>query len=116
MEQNIESRGEMSPNRHKKFVVVIYPENVDFMEQLSYEEKNDLINELIIEYRTEEKLSKKSYFELEKLRNNMKKTVLIIVAIPLIIALLSVSLYLTKNSYVNMQRNFESLFEKHNAY
>jgi len=96
--------------KSKKFVFQVYSDNVEFIESLSYQEKNDLINKLLDDYNTSSVINHK----FNKSVNITKKAVAIffavIIGIPLIIYLTAVSLNLTKSSYVKMQNNFENLF------
>ncbi len=94
----------------KKFVFQIYPENVKFIETLSYQEKQDFINHLISESRNEinEKYKYKQHFNWVK--NAIIIVVLILVGIPLLFYLASISLNVTKTNYSEMQSNFEKLF------
>jgi len=94
----------------KKFVFQIYSDNIEFIETLSYQEKNDLINYLVSEYQVSSNSNKKfnSGFNLAG-----KITLIILafaVGIPLLFYILGVSFDLTKASYYSMQQNFEKLF------
>ncbi|MEI8389628.1 MAG: hypothetical protein WCG23_07045 [bacterium] len=96
--------------KSKKFVFQLYDENIDFVESLSYQEKNDILNQLLNDYRLSNIYGKK----LVKKASNIKKSVIIffavIIGIPLILYLISLSLNLTKSSYTQMQNNFSKLF------
>ncbi|OGH95681.1 MAG: hypothetical protein A2104_05920 [Candidatus Melainabacteria bacterium GWF2_32_7] len=94
----------------KKFVFQIYPENVKFIESLSYQEKQDLINHLISESRNEinEKYKYKQHFNWVK--KAIITVILILIGIPLLFYLASISLNVTKTNYSEMQSNFEKLF------
>ena len=96
--------------RAKKFVFQVYSDNIDFVETLSYQEKNDLVNKLLNDYQVSSVINHK----FNKSVNLAKKSVIIFLAIvlgiPLILYLASISLNLTKSSYVDMQTNFEKLF------
>jgi len=101
------------PKNHeiKKFVFRIYDENIDLIETMSSDEKNDFINNLIDSYRdSDDKAAKK-----EKLINLCKKTaigiILTVIGLPLFILLVNFSFDLTLNSYSKMQKNFEKLFD-----
>ena len=94
----------------KKFVFQLYPENAKYIESLSYQEKQDLVNGLITRHIGEKRGEQKK----EDLAGWIKKVViaslLILVGIPLLLYLANVSLHFTKNSYSDMQNNFEKLF------
>ena len=95
----------------KKFVFQIYPENIDYIESLPYRKKNNLINQLLDNYK---------FYSIEKKKNddliNLLKKIaitllLIVICIPLLIMLVNFSFEVTKNSYSKMERNFEKLFK-----
>lgn len=94
----------------KKFVFQVYSDNIDFVETLSYQDKNDLVNQLLSDYRSASSYNEK----VDNKINLTKKAVIIFLAvvlgIPLILYLTSISLHLTKSSYVEMQNNFQKLF------
>jgi len=96
--------------RAKKFVFQVYSDNIDFVESLSYQEKNDLVNQLLNDYQVSSVINHK----FNKSVNLAKKSVIIFLAvvlgIPLILYLASISLHFTKSSYSEMQTNFEKLF------
>ncbi|MEI7475049.1 MAG: hypothetical protein WCK67_09760 [bacterium] len=99
--------------KSKKFVFMIYSDNIAPIESLTYDEKNILVNELLTDYFKEKNISTLSRLKLENAQNQLKKVILTIIAIPLIFALISGSIYLTKKSYIDMQRKFEKLFDSH---
>jgi len=94
----------------KKFVFKIESENIDFVEGLSYQEKNEIVNKLFSDYQNSSVLNKKFNSSI----NLTKKAAVIFLAaligIPLIIFLIGVSVHFTKISYTEMQTNFEKLF------
>ncbi len=107
----IEKISEKQPQKIKKFVIQVYDENISFIESLSSEKKNLLINNLIESYRTES-------FKVEKkksVNNKFKKiiilTFLLILGIPLFVMFVNFSLEATLNSYSHMEKNFEKLFD-----
>lgn len=101
---------ELNKNKSKKFVFIIYPENIPEVEKLSYDEKNQVINDLLNEYFNDKNKNKLSSLKLENTKNILKKTVITLVAIPLILTLISMSLHFTKKSYLDMQNKFEKLY------
>jgi len=94
----------------KKFVFQIYPENIDYIDSLSYEEKHDLVNQLLTNYR--EGLYTKDDFQTgkQKLIKSIINFILLIIIIPILFYFLNVSLNVTKNNYRIFQGNFEKLF------
>ena len=103
----------MAENKSKKFVFVIKPENVKFIESLSYQDKQDIVNQLISKYRNNEQHNSQSNEETLWLKKFIAFATAIIIGIPLLLILLSYSLNLTKNSYLYMQTNFEKVYPKH---
>lgn len=94
----------------KKFVFQIYPDNVKFIETLSYQEKQDLINYLISKSRQEINEERKYKTYLRLIKKIFTFLLVAIIGIPLFLYFASVSLDLTKASYSEMQKNFEKLF------
>lgn len=94
----------------KKFVFQIYPENIKFIESLSYQEKQDFINHLISESRREitGERTYNGYFRWFK--KILGFTLAVLIGIPLLLYMANISLDLTKSNYSEMQRNFEKLF------
>ena len=97
-------------DKPKKFVFQIYPENVDYVESMSYQEKQDFVNGLIQEYRDKENV----YYQDEADYSRLKKIIIyalsVLVGIPLLLIMINFSLDITKNSYVDMQKKFEKLY------
>jgi len=104
----------MTEQLSKKFVFTVKEDNVSFVEGLSYEKKNDLINKLLKQHRSQtfQTMENKDFF------NKVKKTVIIILAIlvgiPLSIATINFLYDSTVNSYAQMEKNFERLFDEQN--
>ncbi|MDD3013775.1 MAG: hypothetical protein PHC34_08750 [Candidatus Gastranaerophilales bacterium] len=97
-------------NKPKKFVFQIYPENIDYIDSLPYEEKHDLINQLLTNYREGFYTEDNSKTGTQKLTNTVRNFILLIIIIPVLLYLLNVSLNVTKNNYRIFQGNFEKLF------
>jgi hypothetical protein len=96
--------------KSKKFVFRLYSDNIDFVETLSYQEKNDLVNQLLDDYRGAAIYNKKVTKNISLTKKAVIIFLAIVVGIPLLIYLTSLSLDLTKSSYTEMQKNFEKLF------
>jgi len=96
--------------KSKKFVFRLYSDNIDFVETLSYQEKNDLVNQLLDDYRGAAIYNKKVNKNISLTKKAVIIFLAIVVGIPLLIYLTSISLDLTKSSYTEMQKNFEKLF------
>lgn len=94
----------------KKFVFQVYPNNVEFVETLSYQEKNDLINYLLNDYKNYSVYKQKYSKDVDFIKKIVAVVLAIIVGVPLLVYLAGVSFELTNHSYENMQKNFEKLF------
>lgn len=94
----------------KKFVFQIYPENIEYIENLSFEEKNDLINNMINEYRNRKDEDYTKEQRIKIFKSIFITFLTIIVAVPLIIFLINASFTVTKSSYGEMQKNFTTLY------
>ncbi len=103
----------MAEKKLKKFVFSIEPENVDFIESLSYHDKQNLVNHLISEHKNNRQLQQHSNQEAIWLKKFITYSLVVIIGIPLLLILLSFSFKLTKNSYMYMQTNFEKLYSSH---
>jgi hypothetical protein len=104
---NASSKG----HKAKKFVFHLYGDNVDFIDSLPMDRKNQLINELVHGYKTGYDASVKSNNLFKQVKKVIFIVLLVIVAIPLLIKLVNFSVESTLNSYGEMQRNFEKLFD-----
>jgi hypothetical protein len=98
------------PHNIKKFVFQVYDDNIDYVENLSFQDKNDLINTLISNYIVESSESKASKKQFKSIKKSVFIILALIIGIPLIIYMAAVSLHMTKESYLYMQHNFEKLF------
>ncbi len=96
--------------KSKKFVFQISHDNVEFIETLSYQEKNDLVNYLLEDYRATAIEDKKNNADVKLVKKIVAIVIAVIVGIPLVFYLTGVALDLTKNSYFYMQKNFEKLY------
>lgn len=107
---NNDNSSDLNRSKSKKFVFMIYPENIKKIENLSYDEKNNLINVLISEYFNAKNNNQVSLLKLESTKNNFKKTLLLAVGIPLILIIITLSLHFTQKSYLDMQTKFQKLY------
>jgi hypothetical protein len=96
--------------KSKKFVFHIYPNNVKYVDSLSFQERHDIINELLIKYRTTgfKNLIPSKYLDLA-----LKGTIiafLIAVFIPLTVFLAKNAIDGSKSTNQDMQRRFENIY------
>jgi hypothetical protein len=94
----------------KKFVFHIYPENVKYVESMSFQERHDIVNELLVKYRTTgfKNLIPSQYLDLAL--KGAIVAVLIAVFIPLTVFLAKSAIEGSKSTNQDMQRKFENLY------
>ncbi len=109
--KNLKNTEEFKKHDVKKFVFQLYDENIDFLELMPSGQKNNLINRLIYNYRAEDAQEKKRI----NFRNLCKKiaitVALVLIGLPLLVFLVNFSFEVTLNSYSEMEKNFEKLFD-----
>jgi len=96
----------------KKYVVYITPDNIDYVDSLSIDERTELINKIIFEKQENNKKSK-----ILKARQNYFKHLLIvcltvIISFPVLFYAVNKSLQLTINNYQQSQENFQKLYKE----
>ncbi|MDD3149905.1 MAG: hypothetical protein PHV68_03645 [Candidatus Gastranaerophilales bacterium] len=100
--------------RAKKFVFTVDADYVDYVDSLTREEKTDLINYLLDLYAKE---SEEEY-KKEKFEKMVKRTatliITVILAVPIFFIVTSIALDYTHANYLQMQTNFEKLFDNLN--
>lgn len=96
----------------KKYVIYVDPENIEFIETLSINERKLIINKLL----KEQNLSiakKKRTEELNKfMRHSLVAAITLIIGFPLLLILVNKSLESTIASYQQTQRNFGVLYRE----
>jgi hypothetical protein len=96
--------------KRKKFVFQINPENIEYIEEMAYDEKNDLINQLLNEHKIYSHKKKKE----EEILNWIKKIALILlmtaIGIPVFVKIIGISLDMTVESYQEIRTKFEKLY------
>lgn len=99
--------------KHKKYVIYIDSDNIDFMENLSISERKHLINDILT---NQIKVSEKERF---KQRNKKLITHLLtvcfsaIIFLPLAFFIVNKTIELTIVNYVQAEQNFEKLYRTH---
>lgn len=98
------------PTKARKFVFQIYPENISFIESLSYQEKQIIINDLISKYRQGNDVPN----IISRIINPYKKLISVIITILIVVSFLTFISSLAWNASqltnYSMQKNFEKLF------
>lgn len=98
----------------KKYVIKIYPQNIETIDSLEVRERDQFINDAVSVYMNRYDMHQKQIQAIEKI----KKTFLYAISTLIIIALLSCivrSLFIySDTSNMEMQHNFEKLFQSYN--
>lgn len=93
----------------KKFVFHIYPENIDYIESLSYQDKTIIINDLLSKYRKNQELELKT----EKGFKRFTKVIAVILAIaigfPLAVILTSQAIKVSQQNNDAMKSYFQNV-------
>lgn len=96
----------------KKYVVHIMPDNIDFVDVLSIDDRNRLINKVIYEQHVVDK--KKNAFEERKkyIKHLVVVCLTMILGFPLIFFVVNMSLQASISNYEQSQKNFEKLYKE----
>lgn len=95
----------------KKYVVTIDAKYVALVDEMSIDERNELIND-IISVHNDEQNEKKTNKKILKIASAMLIFLMVLLfAAPGILWLINQSFTLTKNNYSEMQNNFEVLYK-----
>jgi len=108
---NHEKLLETESQETKKFVFQIYDENINFIESISAENKNILVNRLLYNYQFKVNKNKKDLEQINFWKKTAITALITIISIPLFIMLVNFSFDITINSYSKMERNFSKLFK-----
>ena len=97
---------------YKKYIVYIDPDNEDYMNSLTLQERKDIINSIL----HGENLKEKRLKEAQKKKEFMIQVIIvafcIIIGFPLLYKLTNFCLTATINSYKEAQTNFEKLYKE----
>lgn len=95
----------------KKFVVMVDAQNVEFFDKVPMEERTQLFNKLLSEYKTN--LSKENQKKrLIKFTKHMFVAIMtILISLPVMFIVVNKSIELTIKNYKDVQNNFEQLYE-----
>jgi len=96
--------------KSKKFVFNVDQENVSFVESLSYEQKNELINKLLTDYQDFSAKEEKGKNLIAFFKKIVIFLFIALIGTPLFIMSVNFFFDHTLNSYSQMERNFERLF------
>lgn len=112
MDINAEETHRETHGKTKKFVFQIDAENIDFVESLSYQEKQEVINQLLYDYQNNQTQNYNVELEKVKIKKLITIGLLIVLGIPLMFTLLNVSWQASRSNNMNMQSNFQKLYHE----
>lgn len=107
-----EENDEKKPKNYKKYVFRIQQEYTAFLDALSYDEKNKIINKSLKEIIANQSSEKRKMIFKEAVRHLIIILVTLIIGIPLTFKIVNFSIKSTLKSYKYMQVNFEKLYQQ----
>lgn len=98
--------------KSKKYVIYIDPENIDFMEALSINDRKTIINKILREQ--DEAIAAQLFLEQRKrfLRQIIVATLTFIIGFPLLFALVNLSMEATITNYKQSKKDFSVLYRE----
>jgi len=114
--ENILEDIEQPEEKPKKFVFRIAPENIEFIQNLSQDERSSLINQLIDDHIHRRYVEYEEKKAADRIKTIILTIIIIILGTPFILQLLNFSLVATKSNYGIMQNNFETLYRSKGRY
>ena len=107
-QKNIEDTG------YKKYVIQVHNSYIDLLDNLTQEERNDVINDILATYNDDmqEKQFWKNTFNISL--KILLVLFILIVVVPFFFTIFVKSLELTSSTNKQMQHNFEVLYQKSN--
>ncbi len=96
----------------KKYVVYITPNNVEYVDNLSIDERTALINEIISDKQVANSKSKRLKEQQIYYKHLIVACLTIIISFPLLFFAVNKSLQLTINNYQQSQQNFQKLYKE----
>jgi hypothetical protein len=96
----------------KKYVVYVSPDNVDFMESLSANERKIMINKILKEQNEQSIISKEAERRRKFISNLMIVTFTAIIGFPVMFFIVNKGLELTMTNYNTAKQNFTKLYKQ----
>ena len=96
----------------KKYVVYITPDNVEYVDNLSIDERTELINSIISDKQVTNKKSKRLKEQQTYYKHLIIACLTVIISFPLLFYAVNKSLQLTINNYQQSQQNFQKLYKE----
>ncbi len=107
-EENLDKK----PKNYKKYVFRIQQEYTAFLDNLSYDEKNKIINKSLKDIIANQASERRKIMFKEGVRHLIIILVTLIIGIPLTFKIVNFSIKSTLKSYNYMQVNFEKLYQQ----
>lgn len=96
----------------KKYVVYISPNNVDFVDNLSLDERTEFINKIIEEKQSSDAKMQKLQKQKTYYKHLMIVCLTVIISFPLLFFAVNKSLQITITNYQQSQQNFQKLYKE----
>ena len=96
----------------KKYVVTIYQENIETIDSMSIQERNDVINDIISLHKDNVNEKKHKQNIIKFLIYGIVCFLILLFIAPFTLWLINYSFTTTQNNYNEMQNNFEVLYQK----
>ncbi len=98
----------------KKYVIKIEAGNVNFIDSLTLDERNEVVNNMITEtILTNQEQDKNKNF-MDKIKHGVVIFTIVAIGVPLLLNIINFSISSTQNSYKEMQDNFKVLYKSRN--
>ena len=101
-----------SEPEEKKFVITINKENIAYIEALTGDERAQLVNSLISNYRNRDLFFAKNITTKKFLKHLLVVILTLLIGFPLVFYITNASIEATANSYREVQSNFEKLYQQ----
>lgn len=97
---------------YKKYVIYIDPENIEFIEHLSINDRKKVVNDILKEQ--DARIAKQIKIEAHKkfLKHLLVASITFIIGFPLLFYVVNVSMELTIENYKQAQKNFTKLYRE----
>lgn len=96
----------------KKFVIHIQPENIDYFESLSADDRSKIINTFLFSHLSRAAKDRRKKIIVNLLRHIFVILLTIVIGFPIIFYIVNKSITSTLKSYQYMQVNFERLYQE----
>lgn len=98
----------------KKFVVMVNSENVEFFDNIPMDERTQLFNTLLTNYKEGKKRDKQTKHLVKFSKHMLLGIFVVLISLPIMFVIVNKSIELTINNYKDVQNSFEKLYESRN--